>query len=302
MAAPAEPRESGAQVAGAMDSESPRLASRLIKFVVSLAFYTVTELWRLVLLRIFGRTLPLSAVVIYYHHVLKDQRERFSRQLDHLLRWTHPLRADEREPLTPAARYSIVTVDDGWKSFADNAVPELKRRNIPVTMFAISARLGQSVDGIAFDRLLSADELRALDAGVVTIGSHTATHAMMTTLNEPDAMRELRESREHLAAILGRAVTMFCFPYGAYRDDLIPRCREAGYERIFTCMPALANPSAFVQGRVRVDPTDWPLEFHLKVMGAYRWLPMAIAWKRRIRSAIRGGSRVREESPEIPIG
>jgi peptidoglycan/xylan/chitin deacetylase (PgdA/CDA1 family) len=301
MAAPAEARGSGAQVAGAMDSESPRMGSRLIKFLVSLAFYAVTELWRVVLLRIFGRTLPLSAVVIYYHHVLKDQRERFSRQLDHLLRWTNPLGADDREPLTPNARYSIVTADDGWKSFADNALPELARRNITVTMFAISDRLGQSVDGITFDRLVSADELRALDARVVTIGSHTATHAKMTTLNEHDALRELRESREKLRAIAGRDVTLFCFPYGVYSDALIPICREAGYERIFTCMPALANPSAFVQGRVRVDPTDWPLEFHLKLMGAYRWLPMAIAWKRRILLPIRGGSRVRDKSPEIPI-
>ncbi len=43
-------------------------------------------------------------------------------------------------------------------------------------------------------------------------------------------------------------------------------------------------------GRVRVDPTDWPLEFHLKLMGAYRWLPMAIALKRRLLATVRGGS------------
>lgn len=300
MAAPAEPRESGAQAA--MDSESPRMASRLVKFLISLGFYAVTELWRVVLLRIFGRTLPPSAVVIYYHHVLKDQRERFSRQLDHLLRWTHPLRADEPVPLTADARYSMVTADDGWKSFADNAIPELTRRNIPVAIFAISDRLDRSVDGIEFDRLVSADELRALEGTLVTIGSHTATHAKMTALNESDAMRELRESRGQLASILGRDVKMFCFPYGAYSDALIPMCREAGYDRVFTCMPELANPSLFVLGRVRVDPSDWRLEFHLKLMGAYRWLPIAIALKRRLLGAIRGNSRVVDRATRVPAG
>ena len=294
-----EPRADAAQSTGAMDSESPRVVIRLVKVAISLAFYVVTESWR-VLLRIFGGTPPPSTVVIYYHHVLSGQRQSFARQLDHLLRWTRPLPAEASEPLTPDARYSIVTVDDGWKSFADNAVPELERRNIPVAIFAISDRLGQSVDGIDFDRLVNVDELRALNSRVVTIGSHGATHAMMTTLSAQDAYRELCESCEKLGAIAGREVKLFCFPYGAYSDELIPICREAGYERIFTCMPALANLSGFVQGRVRVDPTDLPLEFHLKLMGAYRWMPVAIAWKRRLISAIRRGSRVGEESREIP--
>ena len=122
------------------------------------------------------------------------------------------MNAGVAEPLAAGVRYSIVTADDGWKSFADNALPELQRRNIPVTIFAISERLGQSVDGITFDRLVTAEELRALDASLVTIGLHTATHAMMSTLEEPDAMRELRESHDHLATVSGRDVTMFCFP------------------------------------------------------------------------------------------
>jgi len=283
----------------AMDSESPRVASRLVKFAISLVFHVLTECWRM-LRRLTGQSAPPSAVVIYYHHVLKDQRERFARQLDHLLQWTKPLRGDVRDVLAANERYSIVTVDDGWKSFADYAVPELQRRHIPVAMFAISARLGQSVDGIGFDRLVTPDELRALDGGAVTIGSHTATHAMMTALNPEGASRELRESRAQLAGILGHDVTMFCFPYGAYNDELIPLCREAGYDRVFTCMPSLANPLEFVQGRVRVDPTDWPLEFHLKLMGAYRWLPMAIALKRRLRTMLGGGSRLGESTSRMP--
>ncbi|HLI81493.1 MAG TPA: polysaccharide deacetylase family protein [Candidatus Binataceae bacterium] len=290
-----DPRDAAA----AMDSEAPRLASRLLKFSIGLVFYAVIESWRAVR-RMFGRTAPPSAVVIYYHHVPGDQREKFSRQLDHLMRWTRPLAADFNAPLTPNVRYSIVTVDDGWKSFADNAVPELERRKIPVAMFAISERLGRSIDGIAFDRLVTPDELRALTSRGVTVGSHTATHARMTSLSAQDASHELCDSRSHLAAVLGHDVTMFCFPYGAYSDALIPLCREAGYDRVFTCLPEPVNQAEFVVGRVRVDPTDWPLEFHLKLMGAYRWLPMAIALKRRMRAALRGGSRADAQSPGVP--
>lgn len=287
------------QSAAAMDSEAPRIASRLLKFSIGLAFYAAVESWRVVR-KMFGRAAPPSAIVIYYHHVPSDQREKFSRQLDHLLRWTRPIAADFSVPMTSDVRYSIVTVDDGWKSFADNAVPELERRKIPVAMFAISDRMGLSVDGINFDRLVTSEELRALTSRGVTIGSHTATHAVMTSLDARDAARELRDSRHRLAEMIGRDVTMFCFPYGAYSDALIPLCREAGYDRVFTCLPEPASQSEFVVGRVRVDPTDWPLEFHLKLMGAYRWLPMAIALKRRMRAAIQGGSRADAQSPEVP--
>jgi peptidoglycan/xylan/chitin deacetylase (PgdA/CDA1 family) len=281
-----------------MDSESPRPAVRVLKVVIAAIFYGVTEIWR-ALIKLMGRTPPRCATVIYYHHVLNDQRERFARQLDHLLRWTHPLPADFRDS-PPSGSYSIVTADDGWKSFADNAVPELERRKIPVTVFAISDRLGGSVDGIEFDRLVTPDELRALNSHGVIIGSHTASHAVMTSLGEPEASRELRESRAQLTAILGHDVAMFCFPYGRYSEPLIPLCHEAGYDRVFTCDPESAVASNFVLGRVRVDPTDWPLEFHLKLMGAYRWLPAAIALKRRLRAAIRGGSRANSSAPELP--
>jgi peptidoglycan/xylan/chitin deacetylase (PgdA/CDA1 family) len=296
MGSMAEPRHSNVAVT---DPDQPRFVSRVLKVCIGLAFYLASETWRAVL-RVFGRTPTPNLVVIYYHHVPAGQRERFARQLDQLQRSTTALRADQKELLTPNGRYSMVTADDAWKSFADNAVPELIRRNIPVSIFAISNRLGQSVDGVTFDRLVSADELRGLDANVVTIGSHTANHAVMTTLDEPDAVRELRESREQLGSILGHDVTSFCFPYGEYRDDLISLCREAGYNRVFTCEPVLANPTEYALGRVRVDADNWPLEFYLKLMGAYRWLPMAIALKRKLLATIRGGSHVSEQSPEIP--
>jgi peptidoglycan/xylan/chitin deacetylase (PgdA/CDA1 family) len=280
-----------------MDAES--MLPRVIKFLISLAFYAVSESWTRVR-ELAGKTMPPRIVVIYYHHVLDEHRERFKRQLDHLTRWTKPIRADSNETFVAGSRYAALTVDDGWLSFANNGIPELERRNIPVTMFAISDRLGSKIDDIAFDRLVAPDELRGLNPTLVTIGSHTATHARMTTLNEQEALRELRDSREKLSKILDREVKTFCFPYGAYDEKLIPACREAGYDRVFTCTPEFANPGQFVVGRMRVDPTDWPLEFHLKLMGAYRWLPLGISLKRRILGIVRGQSRGSTESISDP--
>jgi len=95
----------------------------------------------------------------------------------------------------------------------------------------------QCVDGIGFDRLVTPDELRALDSG---FGDHwfAYRHARgHDDAERADAARELRESRAQLAAILGHDIRMFCFPYGAYNDALDSTMHEAGYERVFTCMP-----------------------------------------------------------------
>ena len=91
-------------------------------------------------------------------------------------------------------------------------------------------------------------------------------------------------ARTKLEAMLDRHVREFSFPFGAFNERLMEFCREAGYERAYTTLPALAvkRPNEFVVGRVRVDPTDWPLEFRLKLAGAYRWLPMMFSLKRKI--------------------
>jgi peptidoglycan/xylan/chitin deacetylase (PgdA/CDA1 family) len=281
---------------------------RLAKFLVSAAFYSVRETLG-ALSRLLGRRQPGQAIVIYYHQVLKEERERFARQMDHLLRWTEPIRADHIGSLTPRTRYAMVTVDDGWMSFVENALPELRSRNIPVTMFVVADRMGNSM-GEPVDHILSEEELRGLapdiERGLVTIGSHTSTHARLTELTRREVWRELAGSRTRMEQILDRKVNLFCFPFGIYSAETIELCRAAGYERLFGGLPApaLRDPHESLIGRTRVDPSDWLFEFHLKLMGAYGWVPLAAELKRRILDACRAGrgrhvdARVRPRNPD----
>jgi len=192
---------------------------RCIRLIASLAFYAVSESWRS-MLRVFGRKPTAIVVAVHYHHVAAEDRLSFAGQMDHLVRWTRPISTNLGEQLGTASHYTIVTADDGWKSFLDNAIPELARRGIPVTIFVISHRLGESIDGISSDRIISEIELRNLANENVTIGSHSATHAVMTSIPEPDAFRELVESRERLSSIIGLPVRIFCFPYGDFSLEL----------------------------------------------------------------------------------
>jgi len=259
------------------------MLDRIVKLLVSVCFYLAWEGWRF-LLRLIGKTPPGAGVVLYYHHVAQAHRGRFARQMQYLTRHVQPVRADYRGWLAPGTRVGAVTFDDGYLSVLENALPELERLRIPATAFVVSDFLGQRLESDSSERCMTNDELLRFASDLISIGSHTARHARMSAVDAKRGHDELQRSRRMLEEILGRDITLFCFPFGAYNSEALAWCSRAGYERVFTCDPTMAfrSPGEFVTGRVAVEPTDWPLEFHLKVMGAYRWLPAIFALKSRV--------------------
>lgn len=238
-----------------------------------------------------GMDVPGTCVVVYYHCVRQEERTRFARQMELVARHTVPVRADRAEPLPKNGRFACVTFDDAMMGLIENALPELEKRGIPATIFAVSGKLGQPPDWGNYSReplttelTMTASQLREI-AGRTTIGSHTVSHPMLSTLSSIEAMGELEDSRKSLECLLNRKITLFSFPYGDFNNCLLKWASAAGYERVFTTLPATIETESLpsIVGRIRIDPTDWPLEFRLKILGAYRWLPAAFALKRKIR-------------------
>lgn len=233
-----------------------------------------------------GRALGLQraprCVVLYYHAVPAQHRELFARQMDRLLRWARPLPTVPPAKLEPGQHYAIVTFDDGFVSVKENAAPELRRRQIPWTIFVPSDCLGQSPAWLRHappvarqDRVMTAEELRALAGDpLVTVGSHTATHAHLVEIGPEQAGAELARSKAALETIVQRPVDQFSYPFGARTPALDHQARELGYRRLFSSNPTTAfrTPDEWVTGRINVDPDISPLEFRLKLLGAYRWL------------------------------
>jgi peptidoglycan/xylan/chitin deacetylase (PgdA/CDA1 family) len=263
---------------------------RVFILVISAGVFAASWL-RSLIVRLTGRELPGSCVVLYYHAVPVRHKLRFDRQMDELMRIAEPIAASRRSPLEPGKRYVVVTFDDAYRSILTNALPNMEAKRIPAAVFVVPGMLGRtphladsSTDSPDERKVMSLEDLQSLPSESVTIGSHSLTHPDLTTLSPKEALHELAESKRVLEEAVQRPVRLFCFPYGACSEELFRLCQEAGYERVFTTVPRIAfsNPGEFVTGRVRVDPTDWVLEFRLKVFGAYRWLPVAWAIKRRI--------------------
>jgi peptidoglycan/xylan/chitin deacetylase (PgdA/CDA1 family) len=265
---------------------------RILKLSISLAYFVAGGVWNR-LGRLFGRRDDAACTIFYYHAVPLEQRKQFARQMDLLLRYARPVPADLMEALAAGQRYAGVTFDDGFLSVAENALPELEKRNIPSTIFVVTQALGQLPNWLSeqyrancVERIMSAEQLNGLPAGLVTLGSHTRTHPNLPSLAGDEAWREIVESRKELEAITHRPVELFSFPYGSFNKDLAQMCQDAGYQRAFTTEPTLVStePTDFLIGRVDASPVDWPIEFYLKLFGAYRWIQWASIIKRSFRT------------------
>jgi peptidoglycan/xylan/chitin deacetylase (PgdA/CDA1 family) len=67
----------------------------------------------------------------------------------------------------------------------------------------------------AFDTM-DWDDLRSLDCNLITVGSHTLSHPILTTLSADEIESEILESRQCLEQRLERKADFFCYPNGAY--------------------------------------------------------------------------------------
>ena len=258
------------------------LTKRLVKLIISLLVFIASQT-SAAAGRLLGKKAPGRCIILYYHCVLPQHRLRFAKQMDMLRSNATPVQVGSTEALNAGQRYAAVTFDDGFLGVAQHAVPELAHRNIPATIFVTSDLLGQNPGWAGYpDRFMSLEELLQLPAELIALGSHTRRHPFLPRLTDAEARDEIAVSRAKLSDMLGRECSLFAFPYGAFDERLIEICQQSGYRRIFTTLPYPAHlgPSEFVSGRVTVEPTDWPIEFFLKLHGSYRWLPVAFAAKR----------------------
>ena len=67
----------------------------------------------------------------------------------------------------------------------------------------------------AFD-VMNWNDLRSLDCDLITVGSHTLSHPILTKLSGQEIEAEILESRRCLEQRLERKVDLFCYPNGAY--------------------------------------------------------------------------------------
>ena len=235
----------------------------------------------------FGRKIKLPyCIVLAYHSIPNSETERFKQQMHILKKLTIPIAINYDGPFDRRARYSIVTFDDAFKSVIRNAVPEMTKLRIPFSIFIPAGQVGtnpgwfeKSGDSDTGEIVASIEELSGLPAEIVTFASHTVNHPDLNSVDYKKAYHEMKEAKIMLESQFKREIEYFAFPYGHYNAKLVDCCHEAGYKQTFSVAPEspLDPLRKYVKGRIIVRPSDWKIEYMLKILGGYGWRASAVS-------------------------
>ncbi len=210
-----------------------------------------------------GADVTAALPVLMYHRIADDGEPRarrwrtepaaFDEQL-HWLReqgfrsidvdeWAGAVALDQELP----GRGIILTFDDGFADFGEEALPLLQKHGFRAELFVVSGHVGGTDSwDTAWERrepLMDWQALADLPSDVVRIGSHTVGHAPLTAISSQEVVRELVESRITLEDRLGRRVTTIAYPFGL-NDGVVQRLAGAvGYEVGYTTMPWWTYPT-----------------------------------------------------------
>jgi peptidoglycan/xylan/chitin deacetylase (PgdA/CDA1 family) len=129
-------------------------------------------------------------------------------------------------PVAGALSQGMVSLefDDGWLTTYQNAIPILNTAGLKSTQYIISGEIGNTDDGY-----VSASDILAMQASGHEIGSHSRTHANLTTLSSTDLQNEVTGSKQDLLNTGVSQVESFAYPYGATNSTVITAVKAAGY-------------------------------------------------------------------------
>ena len=180
--------------------------------------------------------------------------------------------------ITTRRRYGhravVITFDDGYADFLDNAAPVLAKFGLQATMFVVTGRVGGVAD---WDRiavgglpLMGWDALRLVRQQGHTIASHCDAHRVLTKLSDAEIAADAAAARAALRRELGAEVTALSYPWGRSDARVRRLCGENGYRIGVGVTPRASGLDDDVMDlpRIEIAGTDDLATFARKVSGA----------------------------------
>jgi peptidoglycan/xylan/chitin deacetylase (PgdA/CDA1 family) len=79
---------------------------------------------------------------------------------------------------------------------------------------------------------LTWDKIIEMSEFGISYGAHTCTHPILSKIAPHEALKEIRDSKQHLEAVVQKDILAFCYPNGTEKDfneDIKKMVKECGY-------------------------------------------------------------------------
>lgn len=173
-------------------------------------------------------------------------------------------------------RAVVLTFDDNYQGFYDNALPILKEFSYPAAMFVHTGFVGNKTG--AHPKMDWKELKELVKDPLITIGNHTITHPSDLTKLDPEQQRkEIVEAKEKLESELGKPMDYFAYPEGNNDAAVQEVVRAAGHKMAFTIANGLAEESPnivainrYIHTRIEKALEDQEQAITGGVLGIYR--------------------------------
>ena len=104
----------------------------------------------------------------------------------------------------------LITIDDGFKSFYNEAWPYLKRNKIPFILFVSTEPVGKN-------GYMSWDEIKEIEKSEIgLIGHHSHTHEYLIDMSDKEFINDIETATKIFKEKLGYVPKIFSYPFGEY--------------------------------------------------------------------------------------
>jgi len=104
----------------------------------------------------------------------------------------------------------LITIDDGFRSFYDEAWPFLKERKIPFILFVSTEPVGRN-------GYMTWEEIKEIDKSEIGyIGHHSHTHEYLINFSNEDFINDIEIATKIFKDKLGYVPPIFSYPFGEY--------------------------------------------------------------------------------------
>jgi len=231
---------------------------------------------------VFGLYPNYEVPILMYHRFGYDQStlfvtpENFDRQMAYLKdKGYDVISLDELvEGIKDRKKFNhntvAITIDDGYKDNFIYAYPVLKKYRFPATIFIIANYVDTRGNFIKWE------DIKLMEKDNISFGGHTKNHAYLSSIKDKYILRyEIAGCKSIIESKLGAPIDYFCYPTGAFTEEVKEIVKEAGYKGACTTNKGFAsqNSDVYELKRIKVTNSDTnkPLGFWAKLSGFYNF-------------------------------